>query len=59
MKTVEIVEGCTNGKREYRVYINMNWVDQFDTYQEALDFKLKYEQMLKEKASIKDDEQPD
>ena len=59
MKTVDIVEGSTNGKREYRVYINMNWVDQFDTYQEALDFKLKYEQMLKEKASIKDDEQPD
>lgn len=59
MKTVEIVEGSTNGKREYRVYINMNWVDQFETYQEALDFKLKYEQMLKEKASIRDDEQPD
>lgn len=51
VKIVEIVEGVTNGKREYRVYINMNWVDQFETYQEALDFKLKYEQMLKEKAS--------
>lgn len=53
---IEIIEGYSNNKKEYRVYISQKWLKQFDTLQEATDFKLKYEQMLKEKASISSDE---
>ena len=54
---IEIIEGYTNNKKEYRVYISQKWLKQFDTLAEATEFKLKYEQMLKEKASIAPDEQ--
>ena len=53
---IEIVKGWTNGNEEYRVYVNQNWVMQFPTYQEALDYQEKLKQMNFEKASIADDE---
>ena len=53
---IEIVKGWTNGNEEYRVYVNQNWVMQFSTYQEALDYQEKLKQMNLEKASIADDE---
>lgn len=53
---IEIVKGWTNGKEEYRVYVNQNWVMQFSTYQEALDHQEKLKQMNIEKATIADDE---
>ena len=53
---IEIVKGWTNGKEEYRVYVNQNWVMQFPTYQEALDYQEKLKQMNIEKATIADDE---
>lgn len=42
---IEIVKGWTNGKEEYRVYENQNWTKQFETYDEALCYKFKLEQM--------------
>jgi len=54
---IRIVEGYTDGVREYRVYVNQIWIEQFPTYDEAFDYKVKYEAMLKEKASIATDEQ--
>ena len=50
----QIVEGYTNGNREYRVYVNMYWVSQFKTREQAEEYikKLKLE-----KASLADDEQ--
>jgi hypothetical protein len=42
---IEIVKGWTNGKEEYRVYENQNWTKQFETYDEALYYKFKLEQM--------------
>jgi hypothetical protein len=53
---IEIVKGWTNGNEEYRVYVNQNWVMQFPTYQEALDYQEKLKQMNLEKATIADDE---
>ena len=53
---IEIVKGWTNGTEEYRVYVNQNWVMQFPTYQEALDYQEKLKQMNLEKATIADDE---
>ena len=53
---IEIVKGWTNGNEEYRVYVNQNWVMQFPTYQEALDYQEKLKQMNIEKATIADDE---
>ena len=53
---IEIIEGYTNNVKEYRVYINQKWIKQFETLEQAIEFKLKYEQMLKEKASIASDE---
>lgn len=42
---IEIVKGWTNGKEEYRVYENQTWTNQFETYEEALRYKLKLEEM--------------
>jgi hypothetical protein len=42
---IEIIKGWTNGKEEYRVYENQNWTKQFETYDEALYYKFKLEQM--------------
>lgn len=42
---IEIVKGWTNGKEEYRVYENQTWTNQFETYEEALSYKLKLEEM--------------
>lgn len=42
---IEIVKGWTNGKEEYRVYENQTWNNQFETYEEALSYKLKLEEM--------------
>lgn len=53
---IEIVKGWINGTEEYRVYVNQNWVMQFTTYQEALDYQEKLKQMNIEKATIADDE---
>jgi hypothetical protein len=53
---IEIVKGWTNGNEEYRVYVNQNWVMQFPTYQEALNYQEKLKQMNIEKATIADDE---
>lgn len=56
---INIVKGYdVNGEEEYRVYVNWVNSNQFETYQEALDFKTKLEQMIKEKASIASDEHP-
>ena len=55
MKIV-IVKGWTNGNEEYRVYVNQNWVMQFSTYKEALDYQEKLKRMNIEKATIADDE---
>ena len=55
---IDIVEGYTNGKREWRVYVNQKWVEQFENYDEAMAFKMRLLQMKKEKASIATDEQP-
>jgi hypothetical protein len=53
---IEIIKGWTNGNEEYRVYVNQNWVMQFPTYQEALNYQEKLKQMNIEKATIADDE---
>lgn len=53
---IEIVKGWTNGQEEYRIYVNQNWVMQFPTYQEALDYQERVKQMNLEKATIADDE---
>jgi hypothetical protein len=53
---IEIVEGYTNNVKEYRVYISQKCIKQFETLEQATEFKLKYEQMLREKASIASDE---
>ena len=53
---IQIVKGWTNGNEEYRVYVNQNWVMQFPTYQEALNYQEKLKQMNIEKATIADDE---
>ena len=42
---IEIVKGWTNGKEEYRVYENQTCTNQFETYEEALSYKLKLEEM--------------
>ena len=55
---IDIVEGYTNGKKEYRVYVKGECVDQFEDHSDALEFKLKLHQMMMEKASITNDEQP-
>lgn len=54
---IEIVKGYTEIGKEYRVYVNGKSLRQFKTLEEATEFKLKYEQMLREKASIASDEQ--
>ena len=46
---IEIVKGWTNGNEEYRVYVNQNWVMQFPTYQEALEYQEKLKRMNIEK----------
>lgn len=51
---ISIVEGYTNQSREFRVYVNMNWVTQFPTREEAEDYVKK---LQAEKASVADDEQ--
>jgi len=53
---IEIVKGWTNGTVEYRVYVDQNWVVQFSSYQEALDYQEKLKRMNIEKATIADDE---
>ena len=55
---IDIVKGFTNGKEEYRVYVKGEWVEQFEDYSDALEFKFALHQMMMEKASIADDEQP-
>ena len=55
---IDIVEGYTNGKKEWRVYVNQKWVEQFEDYDEAMAFKMRLLQMKKAKASIATDEQP-
>ena len=42
---IQIVRGWTNGKEEYRVYENQVRTLQFETYEEALKYKLKLEEM--------------
>lgn len=42
---IEIVKGWTNGKEEYRVYENQIWTNQFETYEEAFQYKIKLEEM--------------
>ena len=42
---ISIVEGYTNGNREYRIYVNQVWVEQFKTYDEALQYKINYMKM--------------
>ena len=56
MPHIQIVEGYSNGIKQYRVYINMNWTETFESYDEALSYKMTYEKMILEKASIADDE---
>jgi hypothetical protein len=56
MKT-QIVKGWTNGKEEYRVYVNQVVAAQFPTYQEAFLYVEKLKQMSIEKATIANDEQ--
>ena len=53
---IEIIKGWINGTVEYRVYVDQNWVVQFPTYQEALDYQEKLKRMNIEKATIADDE---
>ena len=55
---IDIVEGYTNGKKEYRVYVKGEWVEQFEEHSDALEFKFALHQMMMEKASIASDEQP-
>ena len=55
---IDIVEGYTNGKKEWRVYVNQKWVEQFESHDEAMAFKIRLLQMKIEKASIATDEQP-
>jgi hypothetical protein len=52
----QIVKGWTNGKEEYRVYVNQVVAIQFPTYQEAFLYVEKLKQMNIEKATIADDE---
>lgn len=49
----QIVKGWTNGKEEYRIYVNTKWITQFKTEEEA---KAYLEKLKIEKASIADDE---
>jgi hypothetical protein len=55
---ISIVEGYTDGKREWRVYVDQVWIEQFETYDEALSYKMKLLEMQLERASIASDEQP-
>ena len=55
---ISIVEVYTYGKREWRVYVEQVWVEQFETYDEALSYKMKLLEMQLELASIASDEQP-
>ena len=55
---ISIVEGYTGGKREWRVYVDQVWVEQFEIYDEALSYKMKLLEMQLERASIATDEQP-
>lgn len=50
---ISIIEGYTNQNREFRVYVNMNWVTQFPTREEAEEY---VKRLKEEKASIADDE---
>jgi len=43
--TIRIVKGWTNGKEEYRVYENQTWTKQFETQEQAMEYKLKLEEM--------------
>jgi len=54
---ISIVEGYTDGKREWRVYVDQVWVEQFETHDEALSYKMKLLEMQLERASIATDEQ--
>jgi hypothetical protein len=55
---INIVKGYVNGREEYRVYVNMVNTNQFETYDEALSYKMKLLEMQLERASIASDEQP-
>lgn len=43
--TIQIVRGWTNGKEEYRVYENQVWTKQFETQEQAMQYKLKLEEI--------------
>ena len=55
---IDIVKGYVNNKEEWRVYLKGECVDQFEDYSDALEYKFALHQMLMEKASVSDDEQP-
>ena len=54
---ISIVEGYTDGKREWRVYVDQVWGEQIETYDEALFYKMKLFEMQLKRASIATDEQ--